>query len=195
MISTGRYNVTAAVGSADLAKVTAGLQAEITPTGATEKVFGTVASVGIVASSSTSGTATFPVVINVTGTPTGLYVGGTASVTIVVKQVDGVLTVPTMSISTKNGETVVTVSKDGKEVVTPVAVGTSYGQITAVTKGISVGDKVVVTATAGAGGARPAGGTGGTRGTGTGGSGGGTGGFPSGGTGGFSSGGLPGGGS
>jgi macrolide-specific efflux system membrane fusion protein len=50
------------------------------------QLFGTVSSIGIVAESSTSGSATFPVVIAVTGKQTGLYSGGSASVTIIVKQ-------------------------------------------------------------------------------------------------------------
>ena len=99
VISTSCWVVDASVGSADLASIKKGLQAQITPTDATARVFGTVQSVGIVASSdSTSSSATFPVVIAVTGNPTGMYAGASANVTIIVKQVSGVLTVPTASL-------------------------------------------------------------------------------------------------
>jgi multidrug efflux pump subunit AcrA (membrane-fusion protein) len=144
VISTSSWMVTASVGSADLAQVRRGLQAEITPTDGTTRAFGVVDSVGIVASSS-SGSATFPVTITVTGTPTGLYAGGTADVVIVVKQLPDVLTVPTAAIHTVNGETVVYQRNRGKAVTTPVTVGTVYGSRTQILRGIKAGDTVVVT--------------------------------------------------
>ncbi len=191
VISTDADVVDAAVGSSDLAQVKKGLQAEITPTGAAQRVFGTVSSVGIVASTSTSagGTAsaaTFPVTIAVTGTPTGLYAGGTASVVVVVRQTPDVLTVPTLALHTAGTQTVVYQRRGGKQVSIPVTVGRSFGPTTQITKGIAAGDQVVVTL------GRPGAGTGAAR-TRTGGAGGagGAGGF-GGGAGGFG-GGFPGG--
>ena len=144
VISTSSWVVDASVGSADLASLKKGLQAEITPTGSATKVFGTVASVGIVASSS-SGTAAFPVTIAVTGSPAGLYAGGTSSVAIIVKQVADVLTVPTLALHTSGDQTVVQQIKDGKQVSTPVTVGTAYGATTQILSGLASGDQVVVT--------------------------------------------------
>ena len=43
--------------------------------------------------------ATFPVVIDVTGDPSGLYAGSTADVTIIVKQLNNVVEVPTAAIT------------------------------------------------------------------------------------------------
>ena len=60
VISTTSWVVEASVGSADLPQLKKGLQAEITPTGSATKIFGTVKSVGIIASSSSSGSASFP---------------------------------------------------------------------------------------------------------------------------------------
>ncbi|MCU1679254.1 MAG: HlyD family efflux transporter periplasmic adaptor subunit [Frankiales bacterium] len=172
LISTDAWVVNANVGSADLGQLKKGLQAQITPTGSTTRIFGTIASIGIIASSSTSGSATFPVVINVTGNPAGLYAGGSADVSLIVKQVPDVLTVPTQAIATVNGATVVREQVNGATVDVPVTVGTSYGALTEITKGIAEGDKVVVTF-AGPGGA---GGNRGNRGAGAG-----TGGAPAGG--------------
>jgi len=188
VISTDRYTVSASVGSADLAKVKKGLQAQITTTGSTSTVFGTVSSVAVMASSgsttsgagttSTGSTATFPVVIDVTGKRTDLYAGATATVSIIVSQRDDVLTVPTAAITTANGQPAVTKLVGTDRVVTPVTLGTSYGASTEVTKGLADGDQVVVTVTARAAGANPSGrssgGTGGGFGTG---GGAGTGGF------------------
>jgi multidrug efflux pump subunit AcrA (membrane-fusion protein) len=192
VISTSAWVVNASVGSADLAQLKKGLQVQITPTGSRTRVFGTVASLGIIASSSTSGSATFPVVIDVTGNPTGLYAGGSATVTIIVKTVTGVLTVPTPAVVTENGKTVVHQIVGGKQVSTPVTIGTVYGALTEIKAGIKTGDKVVVPLTRfGGGGAGGAGRTGGGAGTGGqtgGGFGGGGGGFGGGG-GGFGGGG------
>jgi multidrug efflux pump subunit AcrA (membrane-fusion protein) len=131
VISTSAWIVDASVGSADLAELKKGLQAQITLTGSRTPVFGTVSSLGIIASTSTSGSATFPVVIDVTGNPSGLYAGSSASVSIIVKKVTGVLTVPTPAIVTENGKTVVHQLVDGKQVSTPVTTGTVYGALTA----------------------------------------------------------------
>ena len=145
VVDTKTWVVDASVSSSDLGQLKKGLQATITPSGATENVFGTVKSVGVVASSSSSGTATFPVVIDVTGTPTGLHAGTTATVAITVKQLTDVLTVPTQAVRTTNGATTVQVSKDGKVTTTPVTVGGVYGTSTVITKGLAEGDQVVVT--------------------------------------------------
>jgi multidrug efflux pump subunit AcrA (membrane-fusion protein) len=150
VISTTSWVVDASVGSSDLASIKKGLQAQITPTGATARVFGTVQSVGIVASSdSSSSSATFPVVIAVTGSPTGMYAGASANVTIIVKQVSGVLTVPTAALHSSGGKTYVEQIKSGKQVQTFVTVGTTYGPSTQITAGLASGAKVAVTTTTG----------------------------------------------
>jgi multidrug efflux pump subunit AcrA (membrane-fusion protein) len=157
VISTTSWVVQASVGSQDLPKLKKGLQAEITPTGSATKIFGTVKSIGIVASSSSSGSATFPVTIIVTGSPKGLYAGGAADVVIIVKQLDNLLTVPTNALHTESGKTVVHQMSNGAQVSTPVKVGTTYGAVTQILSGLKAGDKVVGTAF------RFGGSTGGTR--------------------------------
>jgi multidrug efflux pump subunit AcrA (membrane-fusion protein) len=151
VISTTSWVVEANVGSADLPQLKKGLQTEITPTGSTTKVFGTVKSVGIVASSSSSssspssssGSATFPVTIVVTGSPKGLYAGGAATVAIIVRLVENVLTVPTSALHTESGKNVVHQLRAGAQVSTPVTVGTPYGAVTQIIAGLKVGDKVI----------------------------------------------------
>lgn len=175
VISTTSWMVQASVSSEDLPKLKKGMQAEITPTGSATKVFGTVSSIGIVASSSSSGSATFPVTVVVTGSPTGLYAGGAADVSIIVKQVENLLTVPTNALHTENGKTVVHQMSNGTQVSTPVEVGATYGPVTQILSGLKAGDKVVGTAFRMGG--NPAGGTRSRQGGGTGGGGFGGGGF------------------
>jgi len=145
VISTTSWVVQASVGSEDLPQLKKGLQVDITPTGGAAKVFGTVKSIGIVASS-TTGSATFPVIIAVTGSPTGMYAGGAASVSVIVKQVENVLTVPTSALHTESNKTVVHQMVDGAQVSSPVTVGATYGALTQILSGLKTGDKVVGTA-------------------------------------------------
>ena len=118
VISTSTWVVNASVGSADLASVRKGLQATIVPTGGTAPIFGTVTSVGIVASSGTGGSGTFPVTVAVTGTPTGRYAGGSVRGSIVTRQIAGAVTVPTAAVQSANGQTVVQLVKNGSTVST-----------------------------------------------------------------------------
>jgi hypothetical protein len=125
-----------------------------------------VSSIGIVATATSGGTATFPVVIDVTGNPAGLFAGASATVSVIVQKLTGVLTVATAAVSTQDGRTVVHKVVAGRQVVTPVSVGTVYGPLTEVRSGLQVGDLVAVTTPVGFGtGAR-------ARGTGAGGAGG-----------------------
>jgi hypothetical protein len=78
-----------------------------------------------------------------------MYAGASTNVTIIVKQVSGVLTVPTAALHSANGRTYVEQVKNGKQVTTYVTVGTTYGPSTQITAGLTSGDKVSVTTTAG----------------------------------------------
>ena len=169
VISTGSYIVNASVGASDVANIAKGDQVTITATGSTTPVFGLVSSVGIVASSS-SGTSAFPVVISVTGSPTGLYAGSTANVSIIYKQLSNVLVVPTLAVTRTNGNSYVTLNKNGVKSQRLITVGLSSGGSTQVVSGLTTGDTVVERV--------PTARTGGTGGFGGfGGAGGGTGGF------------------
>jgi multidrug efflux pump subunit AcrA (membrane-fusion protein) len=168
VISTNAWVVQTQVGNADLASLKQGMQAQILPTGSRTTIYGTVESIGIVASSSSSGTSQFPVTIAVTGAPAGLYAGTAASVSIIVKQMDDVLTVPTAALSSSGGRTTVTVLQNGQQVTTAVTVGRIFGARTEVTAGLSDGAQVVLPDTFGTRGTGTGGtGTGGTGGTGT----------------------------
>ena len=182
VITTDAWVVSTSVTSADLPLLKQGMQAQITPSGSRSLVFGTVSTIGVIATS-TSGVATFPVTIAVTGSPKGLYAGSSATVAIIVKEVADAITVPTAAIRTEGGKTVVSKLVDGAAVTTPVQVGLVQGSFTQVTSGIAEGDQVVVT-----GFSAPGSGSGGqstsTRTRGSGGTGGlGGGGFPPGGQG------------
>jgi len=179
--------VDASVGASDLANIANGDQVTITTTGSNTPVFGLVSSIGIVASSS-SGSTGFPVVISVTGSPSGLYAGSSANVSIIYRQLSNVLVVPTLAVTRTNGNAYVTLDKNGVKSQHQIAVGLSSGGSTQVVSGLNSGDTVVETV--------PTARSGGTGGTGGGGGAGGFGGggFRGGGGGGFGGGGFGGGG-
>jgi multidrug efflux pump subunit AcrA (membrane-fusion protein) len=178
VISTGSYVVNGTVDDTEVGLVQAGDQAVIIPDGATGSVFGVVSSVGLIAST-TSGVASYPVTIAVTGNPGGLYPGASATLTLIVKQLSNVTTVPTAALHYTSGGAVVYEMVNGHQVAHPVTVGMTSGGETQIVSGLPVGAEVVVQG-ARAGGAGLT--TGGTRGAGRAGFGGG-GGF--GGAGGF----------
>jgi RND family efflux transporter MFP subunit len=142
--STGHYVVDATVASDDVKSLKKGLQAEITPTGVTDTVYGTVTAVGLVAETSSSGAAVFPVTIEVTGKRKDLYAGTSADASIVIKQIQDVLTVPSRALQTDGDTTYVMKVVDGKSVKTTVETGTTYGMSTEVTSGLKDGDEVEI---------------------------------------------------
>lgn len=184
VISTGSYVVNMNVDDTQVSKLSKGDQATITLTGVTEKIFGTVTSVGLVAQTS-SGVSTFPVEVKVTGKPTGVYPGTAAEVSIVYRQLNDVLQVPTQAI-TRNGDkqTVQVVAGSGTE-AREITTGISSAGQTQVLTGLTSGEQVQITTRMLFPGGAPPGGNGDSGGLPTGG-------FPAGG---FPAGGIPGGGS
>jgi len=157
VVSTNTFVVDAKVGSSDIAQVKQGMAAEVTATGATEAVDGTVQTVGLVASADDSGAATFPVTIAVTGEQKNIYAGSSATVSIVVEERQNVLTVPALALHTDGNTTYVNKMVDGKAVRTNVKVGASFGPQTEIVSGLKENDQIEVAAAA------PTGGGGGTR--------------------------------
>jgi macrolide-specific efflux system membrane fusion protein len=147
LISTGSYDVDATVDDTEVAQIQTGDQAVITVTGATGNIYGTVSSVSLIGSSSSSGTSTspasFPIVIAVTGSPSGLYAGASASVSIITRVLQNVVEVPTAAISYANGQATVTEVVGGAKKSQVVTTGASEAGMTQITSGLSAGDVVV----------------------------------------------------
>lgn len=146
VISKGQYTVSTSVSASDVGSIKQGMQATITGTGADGSIFGTVSSVGVVATSSdgSSGGSTFPVTVKVTGTHTDLLPGSSVTVAITTKQLANAISVSTDAITTDNGATYVQRLVNGKEVQTKVGLGAVVGRDTVITSGLSSGDQVVI---------------------------------------------------
>jgi len=187
VVATDKWKIDVTVDDAQVDLIKAGNQARITVTSSADPIFGKVVSVGLI-STSTSNTASYPVEVSITGSPTGLHDGTSATVELIYKKLAGVLTVPSAALhNAADGGKVVYQMVDGAQVSTPVTVGESSGNTVEITDGLVEGDQIVVAT----------GGTGTSSGRGTGGAGGftiPTGGFPAGGFPGGGAGGFPGGG-
>ncbi len=136
--------VNASVDASVVGRIKAGDQVQIAAAGAAGPVTGTVHSIGLIADTS-SGVATFPVVVSVKGTPSGLYAGASATISIIYHQVRHALVVPAAALHYSGPHAVVTVVSGGRRVTRPVTLGLSSGGLIQVTSGLTAGDRVVVT--------------------------------------------------
>jgi multidrug efflux pump subunit AcrA (membrane-fusion protein) len=142
VIGMRKWTVSASVDDTEVGLVKQGQQARITTDNVSGTVFGVVSSVSVL-SSSDSGSATYPVDIDVTGTPTGLHDGASANVEIVYHQVTNVLTVPSAAVhADPGGGSYVYVSSGGKKVRKDVTTGLASGGTTQIKSGLAEGDQV-----------------------------------------------------
>jgi macrolide-specific efflux system membrane fusion protein len=142
VVGTNAWQVTVSVGATDLKNIAVKQQVQLS-SDENASFFGTVASIGLLPTT-TTGAATYPVVVDVTGSPTDLYDGVTVTAAIVYERRDNVLSVPTAAVTTANGTSTVNKVVNGKTVKTTVTVGETVGNLTEITKGIAEGDQVTV---------------------------------------------------
>jgi len=146
VISAGSYLVDASVDDTQVGQVHTGQTAEATPAGAQQPVPGVVSTVGMLATSS-SGVASYPVTVEIDRSPTPLFAGAAAQVTIVTAELAGVLTVPSAAVHDDGGVTTVTTVTavhDGAQTLTPVVVGAASEGRTQIVSGLALGTAVVV---------------------------------------------------
>lgn len=140
---TSSYEVNATISAAEVSNLKVGDQVDVAPSSSHLPVFGTVSSIALVPTVS-NGVATFPFVVMVTGDPADLYSGVSANLTVIVRDVANVLTVPTSAVDYDGNATSVEVLNRGKEVRRTVKAGASDALLTQITAGLSSGEKVVL---------------------------------------------------
>ena len=158
VITADRYVVSVGVSSADIGKIKKGLTAEVTPSGVTRPLPGTVTGVGVIASTSQgSNTASFPVTVTLDEAQTGLYAGISATVSIVLSSRPNVLVVPAqaVTVAADGSATVEKKQADGTYVTTPVKTGQASGSSVEIISGLAAGDTVAVVVVVPAAGATP----------------------------------------
>ncbi|WP_250287053.1 efflux RND transporter periplasmic adaptor subunit [Frankia sp. CiP1_Cm_nod2] len=158
VVGSDGYTIAANVDDTQIGEIKKGDQAVVVPNGATTTLSGTVTTVGLLpaqssgaASGTASGVAVYPVTIDVAGTPTGLHLGASAQVQIIVRQLTDVLTVPTAALHYNGAQAQVYQLVEGRQVPRAVTVGVSSGGVTQITDGLAAGDMVLLPETASAG--------------------------------------------
>jgi len=142
VVDPGRWIVDIAISSNDIGLIKKGQTATVTATGSSKKLQAFVRTIGVIGSSGT-GAVTFPATIEIRGKHSGLYIGGTNTVTITVKKHKNVLTVPTIAIEEIDGQTMVTKVVDGTDQQVPVKLGETFGNRTQILDGLAAGDEIV----------------------------------------------------
>jgi macrolide-specific efflux system membrane fusion protein len=143
VVGMKKWTVSATVDDTQVGLIAQGDQVQVSTDNVTGTVFGTVSSVSVLSSSS-SGSASYPVEIAVTGSPAGLHDGASATASIIYKQVTDVLTVPTTAIHRDADGTYVELAVDGAQKRTAVRTGLSSGGTTQITSGLRSGQQVYV---------------------------------------------------
>ncbi|WP_298346611.1 efflux RND transporter periplasmic adaptor subunit [Ferrimicrobium sp.] len=142
IISPNSWLVEAAISDASIAGVSVGEQATITPQGSTTNVYGTVSSVGLVASVS-GGVASFPVTIAITGSPSELYAGLPANISLTTRVQANVIEIPILAVHSLASHPYVIVETGKTKANTPVTLGSVIGANVIVSHGLSVGTRIL----------------------------------------------------
>ena len=145
IVGTDAYDVSLTVNDTDVALIQPGDQVEMTSDNLSGTVFGVVRTVGPLSTS--TGVASYPVVVDVTGDMSKLHDGISVNASIVYERRSNVLTIPTAAITkaADGTSTVTKVAADGTTSTVTVTTGESSGTQTEITAGLSEGDEVQVT--------------------------------------------------
>jgi multidrug efflux pump subunit AcrA (membrane-fusion protein) len=143
IITRGVFEVTGSVSDSLVNEIAVGQTAEVVAAGSSDAVAGTVTEVAEEATV-TSGVATFPVTVVLSGASPSLRPGMSASVSVVINQVVGVTTVPTSAVHTTGAGSTVTLFVNGKPDPVAVTVGASDSTLTQILSGVKVGQTVVI---------------------------------------------------
>lgn len=151
VVGPGGYEVSTTVTDLDLDHVKVGSLVHATPDETGRAVDGTVTSIGVLptssgssSSSTTGGSAIYPVTIALSGDDLSLHTGTSADTAIVLAQANAVLTVPTSAIHRIGSGSIVEVVRGGKESAVRVTLGAVGRELTQVTSGLQVGEQVVL---------------------------------------------------
>lgn len=109
-----------------------------------ESYTGTVESITTTATSRSSATISYPVIISIQGDTAKLYGGMTADVTFTTQEAADVTYISAKAVVKENGRSYVYVEQNGKYVLTPVTTDFSNGEYIEVTSGLNTGDKYYI---------------------------------------------------
>lgn len=109
-----------------------------------ESYSGTIESITTTATSRSSATISYPVVISIQGDTSKLYGGMTADVTFTTEEVDDVTYISAKAVVEENGKSYVYIKQDGGYLLTPVTTDFSNGEYIEVTSGLNAGEQYYI---------------------------------------------------
>ncbi len=142
IIGTNAYEVQATLDSSQIPSVKVGQSATVEVDGVNGSIAGTVSQVGPVQSGESG--YTYPVVVALPGSTSGLFTGSTANVTISTGTVSNVVAVPTSAVQTLGTRAYVLELSKGQLTRKVVKVGMVGGVYTQVLSGLTPGQSVVL---------------------------------------------------
>ena len=140
----GGEEATTTVSVSDVGEIKVGQPATITLDGSATPINGRVDSIGMLSTTSSTGSASYPVTIGLAAGEPTLFAGSDAQVAITLAQVGNAVTVPTSAVEGIGAATFVTVLQAGKPERVRVTVGATGPVDTQITSGLSVGEQVVL---------------------------------------------------
>lgn len=143
LVGAGVSSVVVSVPLAQIPNIKVGQRARVIVSGSSTPVGAVVSAVGILASTATSGTTTYPVTVSLSGSSPALQ-GIGASVTIVTGSASHVLSLPSSAITTTGTRSTVAVYSGGTLTTTPVTVGVMGSTTASITSGLKAGQQVAL---------------------------------------------------
>lgn len=144
VVGPGEDEVTTTVSDSQVGQVKPGQAASVSPDGSTVPIRGRVSAIGALASTTSSGTASYPVTISLGNPAQRLFAGATASVAITLNTANAAVTVPTSAVHSAGGFSFVTALVNGAPALTRVSLGVRGAELTQITTGLKAGDQVVL---------------------------------------------------
>ena len=144
VIGPGANQVTTAVSDTQAGQIKPGQQATVTPDGSTTALTGQVTSIGLLASTTSSGSPSYPVTISLPSSADALFSGATASVSIITSTAGAAVTVPTSAVHLQGSFATVSVLVNGQPQPKRVALGVIGASVTEIRSGLNAGDEVVL---------------------------------------------------
>jgi HlyD family secretion protein len=144
VLGPGADQVTTAVSDTQAGKVKPGQKVLVTPDGGGTAISGQVTSIGLLSSTTSSGSPSYPVTISLPATGQQLHEGATASVSIITSTANATVTVPTSAVHLTGSSASVTTLSGGQTAVKRVTVGVMGSSLTEIRSGLSAGDQVVL---------------------------------------------------
>jgi multidrug efflux pump subunit AcrA (membrane-fusion protein) len=140
----GGEEATTTVSVSDVGEIRVGQAATVTLDGSATPISGQVVAIGMLSSSSSTGTTSYPVTIGLNaGAPT-LFAGSDAQVAISLAKASGAISVPTSAVEGIGAANFVTVLRAGKPVRVRVVVGATGPVLTQISSGLTVGEQVIL---------------------------------------------------